>query len=134
MDLEKIAEKMAEVFGCPCNFDAPCGDIGTWCIDKYDDCGGIADKQCWLNFFEILGGYRKMTKREQLKNRYIAYLRDRIEWTKQACDFDFAFALEDLSCSICPLFRDICDEYGDMSCKNTLYQYLVDHGDEEVEE
>ena len=73
-----------------------------------------------------------MTKREQLKRNVIQYLQKEIEEVENFDDQTLArfFALRLFDCNVCVLDGRKCDQ----RCRVQIYDYLKNHGDEEIEQ
>ena len=57
--VNKIYEKLADLFGIPCNY-SPCDEIMLESERCMEDCGNIPDAECWRRYFEIVcNGERK---------------------------------------------------------------------------
>lgn len=72
-----------------------------------------------------------MTKREQLKHRLIQYLQNEIAKVEKFDDQELTryFNTRIWNCSPCVFDGRKCDQL----CRERIYQYLKNHGDEEVE-
>ena len=72
-----------------------------------------------------------MTKREQLKHNVIKYLQREIEYVEKLDDQELAryFGMCLRDCSPCVFDGRKCDEH----CSVRIYDYLKEHGDEEVD-
>ena len=51
--VNKIYEKLADLFGMPCNY-SPCDEIMLESGRCKDDCGDIPDAECWRRYFEVV--------------------------------------------------------------------------------
>lgn len=53
--VNKIYEKLADLFDTPCNF-SPCDEIMLESERCIEDCGNISDAECWKRYFEVVCG------------------------------------------------------------------------------
>lgn len=76
-----------------------------------------------------------MTKREQLKDRCKAYLKDAAEQRVNEMDDEelMEFVARELGCSYCVLSPDT-DSLCPKLCIARIQNYLIEHGDEETDE
>ena len=51
--VNKIYEKLADLFGIPCNY-SPCDEIMLESGGCRDDCGDISEAECWRRYFEVV--------------------------------------------------------------------------------
>ena len=51
--VNKIYEKLADLFDIPCNY-SPCDEIMFESERCKDDCGDISEAECWKRYFEVV--------------------------------------------------------------------------------
>ena len=51
--VNKIYEKLADLFDIPCNY-SPCDEIMSESERCMEDCGNIPDAECWKRYFEVV--------------------------------------------------------------------------------
>ena len=51
--VNKIYEKLADLFDIPCNY-SPCDEIMLESERCREDCGNISDAECWKRYFEVV--------------------------------------------------------------------------------
>lgn len=53
IEINRLAKKLNEVFGCPCDYEDMGKEMIDYCCEEYDDddgCCGVSDEKCWKRF------------------------------------------------------------------------------------